>query len=89
MSGLSWAAFEEEFQNYCIKHIQNGLSFGYIINMNAGVQASEIEIMESTRRIRENLTGSNKAGNFFLNWNDKGLSCFTKFCSVSDIIYYM
>jgi hypothetical protein len=70
VSGLSWAAFEEEFQNYCIKHIQNGLSFGYIINMNAGVQASEIEIMESTRRIRENLTGSNKAGNFFLNWND-------------------
>jgi len=70
VSGLSWAKFEEEFQNYCIKHIQNGLSFGYIINMNAGVQASEIEIMESTRRIRENLTGSNKAGNFFLNWND-------------------
>jgi hypothetical protein len=70
VSGLSWAKFEEEFQNYCIKHIQNGLSFGYIINMNAGVQASEIEIMETTRRIRENLTGSNKAGNFFLNWND-------------------
>jgi len=70
VSGLSWAKFEEEFQNYCIKHIQNGLSFGYIINMNAGVQESEIEIMETTRRIRENLTGSNKAGNFFLNWND-------------------
>ena len=70
MSGLSWAQFEEEFQNYCIKHIQNGLSFGYIINMNAGVQSSEIEIMETTRKIRENLTGSNKAGNFFLNWND-------------------
>jgi hypothetical protein len=70
VSGLSWAKFEEEFQNYCIKHIQNGLSFGYIINMNSGVQASEIEIMETTRRIRENLTGSNKAGNFFLNWND-------------------
>jgi hypothetical protein len=70
VSGLSWAKFEEEFQNYCIKHIQNGLSFGYIINMNAGVQSSEIEIMETTRRIRENLTGSQKAGNFFLNWND-------------------
>jgi len=70
VSGLSWAKFEEEFQNYCIKHIQNGLSFGYIINMNAGVQASEIEIMETTRKIRENLSGSNKAGNFFLNWND-------------------
>jgi len=70
VSGLSWAQFEEEFQNYCIKHIQNGLSFGYIINMNAGVQSSEIEIMETTRKIRENLTGSNKAGNFFLNWND-------------------
>jgi hypothetical protein len=70
VSGLSWAAFEEEFQNYCIKHIQNGLSFGYIINMNAGVQASEIEIMETTHKIRKNLTGSEKAGNFFLNWND-------------------
>ena len=70
VSGLSWAKFEEEFQNYCIKHIQNGLSFGYIINMNAGVQSSEIEIMETTRKIRENLSGSNKAGNFFLNWND-------------------
>jgi len=70
VSGLSWAQFEEEFQNYCIKHIKNGLSFGYIINMNAGVQSSEIEIMETTRKIRENLTGSNKAGNFFLNWND-------------------
>jgi hypothetical protein len=70
VSGLSWAAFEEEFQNYCIKHIQNGLSFGYIINMNAGVQSSEIEIMETTHKIRKNLTGSEKAGNFFLNWND-------------------
>ena len=70
VSGLSWAQFEEEFQNYCIKHIQNGLSFGYIINMNAGVQSSEIEIMETTQKIRKNLTGSEKAGNFFLNWND-------------------
>jgi len=70
VSGLSWAKFEEEFQNYCIKHIQNGLSFGYIINMNAGVQSSEIEIMETTAKIRKNLTGSEKAGNFFLNWND-------------------
>jgi hypothetical protein len=38
--------------------------------MNAGVQASEIEIMETTHKIRKNLTGSEKAGNFFLNWND-------------------
>jgi hypothetical protein len=37
VSGLSWAAMENEISNYSVNHIQNGLSFGHIINMNAGV----------------------------------------------------
>jgi hypothetical protein len=61
---------EEEISNYSINHIQKGLSFGHIINMNAGVQESIETIQENTRQIRNHLTGSQNAGAFFLNWND-------------------
>jgi hypothetical protein len=70
VAGISWAKMEEEISNYSINHIQKGLSFGHIINMNTGVQESEETIMENTRQIREHLTGSSNAGAFFLNWND-------------------
>ena len=70
VSGISWAKMEEEISNYSINHIQKGLSFGHIINMNSGVQESEETIIENTRQIREHLTGSSNAGAFFLNWND-------------------
>ena len=70
VSGLSWAAMENEISNYSVNHIQNGLSFGHIINMNAGVQPSEETILLNTQAIRQHLTGSSNAGKFFLNWND-------------------
>jgi len=70
VSGLSWAKFEEEFQNYCINHIKNGLSAGYIINVNGGVQESETEIQKNITKIRTDLSGSNNSGKFFINFND-------------------
>jgi hypothetical protein len=70
VSGISWAKMEEEISNYSINHIQKGLSFGHIINMNCGVQESAETIQENTRQIRNHLTGSQNAGAFFLNWND-------------------
>ena len=70
VSGISWARMEEEVSNYSINHIQKGLSFGHIINMNSGVQESAETIQENTRQIRNHLTGSQNAGAFFLNWND-------------------
>lgn len=70
VSGVSWAKMEEEISNYSINHIQKGLSFGHIINMNCGVQESVETIQENTRQIRNHLTGSQNAGAFFLNWND-------------------
>jgi hypothetical protein len=77
VSGISWAKMEEEISNYSINHIQNGLSFGHIINMNSGVQQSEEIIIENTRAIRDKLTGSSNAGKFFLNWNDNKDSAIT------------
>jgi hypothetical protein len=77
VSGISWAKMEEEISNYSINHIQNGLSFGHIINMNSGVQQSEETIIENTRAIRDKLTGSSNAGKFFLNWNDNKESAIT------------
>ena len=70
VSGISWAHMESEVSNYSINHIQKGLSFGHIINMNSGVQESAETIQENTRQIRNHLTGSQNAGAFFLNWND-------------------
>ena len=70
VSGLSWAKFEEEFQNYCINHIQNGLSFGYIINLNGGVQGSDIEVESAIKTLKEKASGSNRAGRFIVNQND-------------------
>lgn len=70
VSGISWAKMEEEISNYSINHIQKGLSFGHIINMNSGIQESAETIQENTRQIRNHLTGSQNAGTFFLNWND-------------------
>lgn len=70
VSGLPYATLEAEIANYCVNHIQNGLSFGHIINMNTGVQMSEDEIRQNTAEIRKHLTGSTNAGKFFLNWND-------------------
>ena len=70
VAGISWAKMEEEISNYSINHIQNGLSFGHIINMNSGIQESAETIQENTRQIRNHLTGSQNAGAFFLNWND-------------------
>lgn len=70
ISGLPYSMMESELANYCINHIQNGLSFGHIINMNTGVQLSEEEIMQNTAQIKTHLTGSGNAGKFFLNWND-------------------
>ena len=70
VSGISWARMESEISNYSINHIQKGLSFGHIINMNCGIQESAETIQENTRQIRNHLTGSQNAGAFFLNWND-------------------
>jgi hypothetical protein len=70
VAGISWAKMEEEISNYSINHIQKGLSFGHIINMNSGIQQSAETIQENTRQIRNHLTGSQNAGAFFLNWND-------------------
>ena len=70
ISGLPYSMMESEIANYCINHIQNGLSFGHVINMNTGVQLSEEEIMQNTSQIKNHLTGSGNAGKFFLNWND-------------------
>jgi len=70
VAGISWARMEEEISNYSINHIQKGLSFGHIINMNCGIQESVETIQENTRQIRNHLTGSQNAGAFFLNWND-------------------
>jgi hypothetical protein len=70
VQGLQYAEMEEEISNFCINHITNGLSFGYVINFNNGAnltpeQKDEVELM-----IKNKLTGSSNAGKFILSFND-------------------
>lgn len=70
MAGLPYAELEEEIANYCINHIKNGLSFGFIVNMNNGEPESE-EVKRKIENQFKNLgTGSSNAGRVMINWND-------------------
>jgi hypothetical protein len=70
ISGLHYAELEEEIANYCINHIKNGLSFGYIINFNNGSQLTPEQKDDVERMIKKKLAGSNNAGKFILSFND-------------------
>jgi hypothetical protein len=69
-SGLQYAEMEEEISNYYINHIKNGFSYGYIVNMNNGVPASEEQREEIERRIKMQMTGSTNAGKIIISFND-------------------
>lgn len=70
VQGLQYAELEEEISNFSINHIKNGLSFGYIINFNNGAALSNEEKDEIERKIKKKLTGSTRAGNFIISFND-------------------
>tara|TARA_R110000851_G_scaffold116880_1_gene243347 strand:+ start:3215 stop:5179 length:1965 start_codon:yes stop_codon:yes gene_type:complete len=70
VQGLQYAEMEEEISNYCINHIKNGLSFGYIINFNNGGALTSGQKNDVETMIKEKLTGSNNAGKFILSFND-------------------
>tara|TARA_R110000796_G_scaffold58965_6_gene135858 strand:+ start:11766 stop:13508 length:1743 start_codon:yes stop_codon:yes gene_type:complete len=70
VQGLQYAEMEEEISNYCINHIKNGLSFGYIINFNNGAALNKEQKDAVETMIKEKLTGSSNAGKFILSFND-------------------
>ena len=70
ISSLPYAKLEEEIANYCVNHIQNGLSFGHIINFNDGADRTEEQKREILNAYREKLSGSGNAGKFILAYND-------------------
>ena len=70
LAALQYAELEEEISNFSINHIQNGLSFGYIINFNNGGALSDEQKSQIEFKIKQKLTGSNNAGKFILSFND-------------------
>ena len=69
LSVLQYADTEEEISNFFINHIQNGLSFGYIINVNGGEAMTDEEKEEFNRLIDRKLTGTSNAGKFIISFN--------------------
>lgn len=70
LAGLPYAMLEEEIANYCVNHIQNGLSFGHIINMNNGMPESEEVKKKLRQEFTDKLAGSKNAGKFIISYND-------------------
>jgi hypothetical protein len=70
LSGLPYAVFEEEYSNFVVNHIKNGLSFGHIINFNDGADKTEEQKKAIFDSFRQNLAGSTNAGKFVLAYND-------------------
>jgi hypothetical protein len=60
---------EIELANYYVNHIQNGLSFGHIINV-VGVPSDETERSKFERQIRNKLSGSSNAGKSLISFNE-------------------
>lgn len=69
LAGLPYAKAEEEIANYYVSHIENGLSFGYIINIPNGNSLSNEEKDTFEKQIKSKLTGSSNAGKFVLSFN--------------------
>lgn len=67
-SGLNYAELEEQISIYCINHIKNGLSAGYIINVNEGITEDEVKD-NFERKVVEKFTGSENANKFILSFN--------------------
>lgn len=73
LAGLPYAEMEEEIANYCINHIQNGLSFGYIINIPDGANWTPDQRQQFERQLKHKLTGSSNAGKFVLAFNGRDM----------------
>ena len=70
LSAIPYIQLETELANYYINHVKNGLSAGFIINMNGGMPESEEQKDKISRAIKTQLTGSTNAGKFVLSFND-------------------
>lgn len=71
MQGLTYAFMEEKIAEYYASHIQNGLSFGYIINIPDGNSLTPEEKDQLEYKIKQKLTGSSNAGKFILSFNGR------------------
>jgi len=84
LAGLPYCEMEEEIANYCVSHIKNGLSFGYIINIPDGKDLTPEEKDEIERKIKLKLTGSNNAGKFVLSFNGRDAEITVTSLQVND-----
>lgn len=69
-AGLKYAEIEKEIADFSVNHIKNGLSFGYIINVNNGSALTDEQKSKIEQKIKDKLTGSQNAGKFIISFND-------------------
>lgn len=67
-SGLESAELEEEISHFLISLMKNGMSAGYVINVPDTFNLTKEEKDEVERKIKDQLTGSDKAGTVIVNF---------------------
>lgn len=69
VAAMPYAEMEIEIANFYVSHIQNGLSFGHVVNFNNGVPDDQTKD-ELERKVKGKLTGSKNAGRVIVSFND-------------------
>jgi len=69
VSSLPYAEFEEEASNLYVSSIKNGLSAGFVINVEGGVAWTDEEKRQFKQKIDDLLTGGTNAGQFIVSFN--------------------
>ena len=70
LPSLQYANLEEEIANFSVRHIQNGLSAGWIVNFNGGEPLDPDLKDKLELQVKSCITGSNNAGAVIVSFND-------------------
>lgn len=65
---LQYASVEEELSNYYLSHIENGLSFGSVINVPDSYDWSDSQKDKYEKKLKDKVTGSSQAGHVVINF---------------------
>ncbi len=83
-SGLESAELEEEISHFLLSHMKNGMSAGYIVNIPDSYTLEDEVKDEIERKIKSQLTGSDKAGTMIVNFANGEKTITVEVLEISD-----
>lgn len=87
ISGIVYAEVEEEIGNLYMNALKNGLSVGYIVNVQDGINWDAEEKENFKKEIKRNLIGSSNAGDYVVSFNGLNVSVTVVSLPVNDKLH--